>query len=409
MKKIITLLLLSTPLLVRAQNTFPSTGNVGIGTATPSAPLEVNNNGQSYYVNKSISGSTEGYTGKAYLLLYSGSSSQLAGVSGKISAIKIENATNKYTWSAEVNSTKGIFEGFIMTAEKDIRLVHVSYNNVGYTAIEIPKELPLHLFSFTGYAQGVEMQVVSEQTVSNVTEVLPGPINIGRNLQIGSNMNGYGGGLYVKANASSLASSGEDLQSAADGIILAAGGNTTYGPALELATTNLGANNIAFPWGRSHIISTTNSVDDGTGRMILGTKRLMDIDGNGERWNYGDDIVIDGVGNVGIGTLKPSSKLAVNGIILAKRVRVSQSASDWPDYVFNKSYPLASLDSVEAFINDNKHLPGIPSATTVEKEGHDLGEMQKAMLQKIEELTLYVIELKKENTEIRKQLKKQKK
>ena len=70
---------------------------------------------------------------------------------------------------------------------------------------------------------------------------------------------------------------------------------------------------------------------------------------------------------------------------------------------------MASLDSVEAFINEKKHLPGIPSATTVEKEGHDLGEMQKAMLQKIEELTLYVIELKKENAEIKKQLKKQKK
>jgi GTPase involved in cell partitioning and DNA repair len=100
-------------------------------------------------------------------------------------------------------------------------------------------------------------------------------------------------------------------------------------------------------------------------------------------------------GNVGIGTANPSQKLAVNGTILAKKVKVSQSAADWPDYVFDSSYSLPSLDSVSTFIQANKHLPDIPSAATVEKDGHDLGEVQKQLLKKVEELTLYVIELKK--------------
>ncbi|MEX6690312.1 hypothetical protein QTN47_22570 [Danxiaibacter flavus] len=96
-------------------------------------------------------------------------------------------------------------------------------------------------------------------------------------------------------------------------------------------------------------------------------------------------------GNVGIGSIKPTEKLSVNGTVLAKKVRVSQAASDWPDYVFDSSYNLPSLDAVSSFIRDNKHLPEMPSVSVVEKEGHDLGEVQKLLLKKVEELTLYVI------------------
>lgn len=96
-------------------------------------------------------------------------------------------------------------------------------------------------------------------------------------------------------------------------------------------------------------------------------------------------------GNIGIGTVNPTQKLAVNGTILAKKVKVSQAASDWPDYVFDSSYQLPSLDSVSSFIQVNKHLPDMPSAAVVEKDGHDLGEVQKLLLKKMEEMTLYII------------------
>lgn len=98
-------------------------------------------------------------------------------------------------------------------------------------------------------------------------------------------------------------------------------------------------------------------------------------------------------GNVGIGTTNPTYKLSVNGNIRSKEVVVENG---WADYVFNDDYRLKPLAEVEEFIRANKHLPNIPSAAEIEKNGLQLGETQKKMMEKIEELTLYVIELKKE-------------
>lgn len=121
--------------------------------------------------------------------------------------------------------------------------------------------------------------------------------------------------------------------------------------------------------------------------------------------------IINGKGNVGIGTDNPSSfKLAVEGSIAAREILVTLQ-TPFPDYVFNSNYDLRNLDSLENFINKNKHLPGIPSATDVQKDGRiPLGEMNNKLLEKIEELTLYIIELNKkvqkleqENKEIKKE------
>lgn len=95
-------------------------------------------------------------------------------------------------------------------------------------------------------------------------------------------------------------------------------------------------------------------------------------------------------GNVGIGTLTPKAKLAVNGDVLARKFKVTQS--DWADFVFEPSYSLPPLSEVEAYVKENKHLPEIPSAKQVQEDGLDLGSNQAKLLQKIEELTLYLIE-----------------
>jgi hypothetical protein len=98
-------------------------------------------------------------------------------------------------------------------------------------------------------------------------------------------------------------------------------------------------------------------------------------------------------GNVGIGTDNPTYKLSVLGNIRSTEVVVE---TGWADYVFDEKYVLPPLSEVEKFIKQNKHLPNIPTAAEIEKNGLFLGDTQKKMIEKIEELTLYVIDLKKE-------------
>lgn len=113
-------------------------------------------------------------------------------------------------------------------------------------------------------------------------------------------------------------------------------------------------------------------------------------------------MLIDKDGNIGIGTESPDAKLAVNGLIHAKEVKVDLIG--WPDYVFEEDYDLISIEEVEKFIELNGHLPNIPSAKEVENNGVELGEMNKKLMEKVEELTLYIIQMNKEIKELNEKL-----
>lgn len=95
-------------------------------------------------------------------------------------------------------------------------------------------------------------------------------------------------------------------------------------------------------------------------------------------------------------------QLEKSGLVRSREVKVD--AFEWPDYVFKKDYDLMPLDEVEKFIEKEGHLPNVPSAAEVEKEGQSLGEMNKILLEKVEELTLHLIRQQKEIDELKAKL-----
>ncbi|MEJ5091519.1 hypothetical protein GEO21_15880 [Sphingobacterium faecium] len=108
---------------------------------------------------------------------------------------------------------------------------------------------------------------------------------------------------------------------------------------------------------------------------------------------YGVGLAV--AGNVGIGTTTPLAKLSVNGNILATEIKIKTNI-EVPDYVFDPSYELPKLSSIENYVKKYRHLPEIPSAVEIQKDGLDLALMNLSLLKKVEELTLHLIEKEKQ-------------
>jgi hypothetical protein len=100
--------------------------------------------------------------------------------------------------------------------------------------------------------------------------------------------------------------------------------------------------------------------------------------------------------SIGTSTFRSGCALTVKGKIAAEEFEIVNDVNATPDYVFEKTYKLRSLKEVEVYINTQKHLPDVPSATDVKENGHKLLEMDNTLLRKVEELTLYTIELNKQ-------------
>lgn len=147
-------------------------------------------------------------------------------------------------------------------------------------------------------------------------------------------------------------------------------------------------------WARGlnfHIHSTPNERVLGLGMHGGGETPIRFYLAYGQSpWANGRGLYILPEGSIGIGTVSPDERLSVNGRIRAKEVKVE--AVNWPDYVFDADYQLTTLSELAIFIRKNGHLPGIPKAVDVQETGIALGEMNRRLLEKVEELTLYLIE-----------------
>jgi hypothetical protein len=155
-------------------------------------------------------------------------------------------------------------------------------------------------------------------------------------------------------------------------------------------------------WGNAAVLVTQGSYRLGMdGNQITASNELFINSENATQhisFQIARDtkLKISGNGNIGIGTTAPSEKLSVNGTVLCERVKV---ISDVPqsDFVFSPDYNLMDINELEEFVGAHSHLPEVPSAKEFKEKGYNLGEMDDILLRKVEELTLYIIELKKEN------------
>ncbi|WP_396159108.1 hypothetical protein [Flavobacterium sp.] len=153
------------------------------------------------------------------------------------------------------------------------------------------------------------------------------------------------------------------------------------------------------------IYADNGTIDQST---TINNNRIVNMN-NSNIWFNGSSSESNGKIYIGSNVSYPNAtgnyKLFVEGGILTEKVKVAlRSTANWADYVFEKNYELMPLKNVEEYINKNKHLPGIDSAEELSKKGLDLAEMQAKQMEKIEELTLYIIEqnkkLEKQNNEI---------
>lgn|GEM_PF-1692062 len=199
------------------------------------------------------------------------------------------------------------------------------------------------------------------------------------------------------------------------GLVDGSGNRTSYSWHIELPNLNTSMNNETK--GALNFCSDNNEfVPGGEGESLTRLVTFLRTGKVGIK-NENQQVELHVIGQASINDPATPNKivtgthsdyrLAVEGKLVAKEIIVTESNwNTWPDYVFKSGYNLMTLPEVEQSIKQNGHLPGIPSAEDVRDNGINVAEVQTKLLEKIEELTLYMIEMKKENELLKQEINK---
>ncbi len=372
------IVLLFTRITYAQTNTFPANGSVGIGTLNPIQKLEVIGNIRLNSQSRQLSGDID--------VLEFAKCHELGCYAGPY----VQGNITSYTANGYAGGLKfytGYHTGNGNYALKPAMTIGATSGNINDAYVGIGTTSPnakLHVY-------GGNLLVNGGQGDANSGIRIVAPVATSHyNWMIGANQN-------VNATFEITPSA-------------TVGGTTFTSPAVTVnANGNVGIGT-SSPASKLDVSGAIYARYDATVLSTISTNASGTLNVNG--WNNvniqtggNSSVYASGNGNVGIGTTSPSEKLSVNGNIRTKKLIVAQT--NWPDYVFHPAYQLKPLDEVEKFVQVNRHLPGVPSQKEVDRQGLDVGDTQALLLKKIEELTLYMIEVKKENKVLQEQINKQ--
>lgn len=397
--------------LTNGANIYFNGGNVGIGSSIPSEKLYIYNgqiklNRTSAFDNSvlfnmpaaAVTGEHEGLkfslagTEKAFIG-YTSTSLGTAGNYLRLSGADINandliiNSSGNVGIGMNTPAAKLDVEGSVR-ARSNLLVDGISSLNIVSTTGNIYTKTLIANTSIEINEQNAILQLKSGSDEKGYFQIS------GDNVRLGTNSGNSNGNLIMRMNGT-------------DRAILTNTGNFGMGTSVPQGRLHVA--------GRSYMNNGTGEAlgIDGTNPFIQfysgGTARFF-MQQNGAHLtlaaatgNSTGRLILNG-SQVTIGQITPATgyKLSIEGKAICTELKVQLQGS-WPDYVFHNKYELMPLNELHQFIKTNNHLPNIPAAEELEKNGMEVGEMQRKMMEKIEELTLYIIDLQTQVDQLKKE------